>query len=73
MTPLKLKSFLSQKNTVSILDIMNAFNISVGLATELIRFWVKRGCCIEVQSCDSCQLCDPQTYYQWKTVCVESS
>lgn len=73
MTPLKLKYFLSQHKTVSLLDISNAFNISMELATELIRFWMKRGYCIEIQSCESCQLCDRLIYYQWKTECVESS
>lgn len=70
MTPLKLKKFLSSRHQASVEEIKTAFGIGSGLALALLGFWIKRGFCVEITACESCNLCDIQ-YYQWRNPCTK--
>jgi|GEM_PF-6489041 hypothetical protein len=70
MTPLKLKAYLVLKKQASEREVARALAIDIALACQLLQFWVKRGFCVELTRCDSCQLCD-QVYYQWVDPCIK--
>lgn len=65
MTPLKVKAFLSTSKPMALKDIAKQFGIGIALASNLVDFWVKRGCCMPIPSCSSCKLCDQNVQYQW--------
>lgn len=68
MTPLQVKQFLQQKKRASVHDIARRFSIDIALATVLLRFWVARGMCSRVHTCQACpQACESRLYYEWNS------
>lgn len=68
MTPLKVKAFLERNKRVSVRDVAHQFAIDLSLAEALLRFWVVRGMCSRVHSCQECPyVCESRLHYEWHT------
>lgn len=66
MTPIQVRQLFQQHKRLSLKQVMQYFAIEVGIAEQLIAFWVKRGGLVPLAACNGCQLvCATTRVYQW--------